>query len=349
MLSPEDTGYGNSANGSAIRATRAANRRELINSKRTRQTDMLPGANEEDSQGKAARLQSLHYLREENNHLRRELETLQEQLETSQEQLEVYRSNMDLLDGEIETIHHAHQQEIEQYQQHLRDMMEERNQMQELNTQLEQRYQELYRSFQDKVEEEANKLVQEAAQTLILSPEHTPPLLSDVAKTLEAQAKQTEDQKTAELLSLLRQVQYKAEILEQEVTNERQELAVERENLRLMRQAIGLQAQQRYQADSKRLKARWTAGLTFISLSLFALMVVLELIFDSFKLPFAVTLFVPLTICIMLSYVFARIHTSGRIQIQVKGQSQKAPTKSPAKAPAQKAKPVAKQAKASAR
>lgn len=345
MLSPEDTGYG--SNGSIIRASRAASRRELIKSKRTRQTDMLPGTPEEEGQGKTARLQSIHYLREENVRLRRELETLQEQLETSQEQLEAHRTSMDLMDGEIETIHHAHQQEIEQYQHHLRDMMEERNQMQDLNSQLEQRYQELYRTFQDAVEEEANKLVKEAAQTLVLSPEHTPPLLSDVAKTLEEQAKQTEDQKTAELLSVMHQVQYKAELLEQEVAQERMELAAERENLNLLRQAIGVQAQQRYRADRKRLKARWTAGLTFISLSLFALMVVLELVFDSLKFPFAVTLFVPLAICAMLSYVFARIHTSGRVQVQVKASPPKASTRpQPKKAPVnQAAKSPSKQAK----
>jgi len=302
---------------------------------------MLPGASEEDGQGKAVRLQSLHHLREENIHLRRELETLQEQLETSQEQLENYRSNMGLPDGDVESIHYAHQQEIEQYQQHLRDMMEERNQMQDLNAQLEKRYQELYRSYQDAVEEEANKMVKEAAQTLILSPEHTPALLSDVARTLEAQAKQTEDQKTAELLSVMHQVQYKAELLEQEVARERMELATERENLQLLRQAIGVRAQQRYQADRKRLKARWTSGLTFICLSLFALMVVLELIFSSFKTPFAITLFVPLAICAALSYVFARIHISGRIQVLVKAQ--------PQKAPARNTKPAPKQVKATAR
>jgi hypothetical protein len=337
MLSPDDTGYG-----SMIRASRAASRRELLKNKRPRSTerntDLLPDASEEEeARDKMPRLQSvsLQHLREENLHLRRELEALQEQLEA-------YQKNMDLLDGDIETIHHAHQQEIEQYQQHLRDMMEERNQMQEHNQQLERRYQDLYRSFQDAVEEEANKMVREAAQTLILSPEHAPALLSDVVKTLEAQVRQTEDQRTAELLAVMRQVQYKSEQLEQEMARERNELATERENLRLLREGLMLQAQQRYQVERTRLKARWSAGLTFVSMSLFALMVVLELIFDSLKAPFAATLFIPLVISMALSYVFARLYTSGRVKVQVQAQPQKAPAKTPAGAATKQVKAPAK-------
>lgn len=326
MLSPEDTGYG-----SMIRASRAASRRELIKSKRARTTDLLPGSTEEETHEKIARFQSpsANHLREENLRLHKELEALQEQLE-------VYQGNMDLLDGEIETIHHAHQQEIEQYQQHLRDMMEERNQMQESNQTLESRYQDLYRSFQDAVEEEANKLVKEAAQTLVLSPERAPALLSDVVKTLEAQARQTEDQRTVELLTVMRQVQYKAEQLEQEAARERNELAAERENVRLVRANMITQAQQRYKAERERLKLRWTAGLTFVSMSLFAFMVVLELVFDSLKVPFAVTLFIPLGICMTLSYVFAHFYTTGRVKLQLQAHPQKPVKKAAKPAPAPK-------------
>lgn len=325
MLPPEDTGYG-----SIIRAGRAANRRELLRNKRVRTTDMLPDSPGEEGREKTSRFQapSVHHLREENLHLRRELETLQGQLE-------VYQNSMELLDGEIETIHHSHQQEIEQYQQHLRDMMEERNQMQDANQQLEHRYQELYRSFQDTVEEEARRMIQEAAQTLVLSPEHTPALLSDVAKTLEEQARQTEDQRTAELLTVMRQVQYKAELLEQESARERTELEAERENLCRLRENFTTQAQQRYQIERMRLKARWTAGLTFVSMTLFALMVVLELVFESMKLPFAITLFIPLGICLILSYFFAHLHTSGRIRVQFQTQRAKPAGKAAKPAPGQ--------------
>lgn len=312
MLSSDDTGYG-----SMIRASRAANRRELLRSKRVRNTDMLPIPAQEAGHEKTSKLQSAsaNHLREENLQLRKELEALQEQLETD-------RGAVDQLESEIETIHNAHQQEIEQYQQHLRDMMEERNQMQDINQQLEQQYQDLYSSFQDAVEDEASKMVQEAAQTLILTPDRAPALLNDVVKTLETQARQTEDQRTAELLTIMRQVQYKAEELEREVEREREELAAERERLHTLRTNVSVQAQERYQAERARLRARWTAGLTFVSMSLFALMVVLELILDNMKVPFAITLFLPLAICMGVSYVFAHLYTSGRVKVQIQPQAQ---------------------------
>ena len=323
MYSSDETGY--DTTGSIMRASRAASRRELIKSKRTRNTDFLLAVNEEEGRGKTPR-SPLAQLREENLHLRRELENVQEQLDA-------YQSSMDLLDEEIEAIHRAHQQEIEQYQLHLREMMDERNQMQETTQQWERRYQELYHSFQDAVEEEANKMVQEAAQTLVLSPEHTPALLGDVVKTLEAQVKQTEDQRTAELLAVMRQAQYKSELLEQEVMHERNELATERENLRILRESAIQQAQQRYRAERARLRSRWTAGLTLVSMLLFSLMVVLELIFYSFHFALYIALFVPLAICMVLSYVFAHLHTRGRIQ--VKRPPQKAPAKTGQAAPQQ--------------
>ena len=309
MLSSGETGYDTS--GSLMRASRAASRRELLRSKRTRNTEMLPGVNEEDTRGKTPRPQVSH-LRDENLSLRRELEEVQAQLV-------LYQSSMDLLDGEIETIHRDHRQEIEQYQQHLREMMEERNQMQEVNQHWEKRYQELYQSFQDAVEEEANKLVKEAAQTLILSPEHTPALLNDVVKTLESQAKQTEDQRTAELLAVMRQALYKSELLEQEIARERNELANERENLRFLRESITQQAQQRYRVEHARLRARQTAGLTITTMLMLCFLVTLETILHSFQLALAFDLFLPLAVCLVLTYVVTHLHTTGRLHFQVKG------------------------------
>lgn len=309
MLSSDETGYDTS--GSIMRASRAANRRELLRSKRARNTEMLPGVNEEDTHGKTPRSQATH-LREENLRLRREVEELQEHLAT-------YQQSMDLLDSEVETIHRDHRQELEQYQQHMREMMDERNQMQEINQHWEQRYQELYHSFQDAVEEEANKMVKEAAQTMILSPEHTPALLGDVVKTLEAQMKQTEDQRTAELLTLMRQAQYKSELLEQEVARERRELEEERESLRLLRESISQQAQQRYQIERARLQARWSTGLLFTAILMLCVQVTLQTIFQSFQLPTAFVIFGALGICMLLTYALAHFYTSGRINIQ-KGQ-----------------------------
>lgn len=311
MFSSHQTGY--DTTGSIIRNARAASRRELLKSKRARTTDMLPALNQGEGHAKAPRTP----LREENLHLRRDLESLQEQVNG-------YQESMNLLGDEIEAIHRAHQQEIEQYQQHLRDMMDERNQMQEANQHWEHRYQELYHSFQDAVEEEASKMVQEAAQTLVLSPEHTPALLGDVVRTLEAQVRQTEDQRTAELLAVMRQARYKAEVLEQEVAREREELAAEREDLRRWHESMVQQAGQRYQIEQARLRGRWTAALTLVSILLFSLMVILELVFYSFHAALSVTLFVPLAICMVLSYIFAHLHTRGRIRLLVKAARPKA-------------------------
>lgn len=310
MFSSDETGYDTS--GSTMRASRVASRRELLKNKRIRHTDMLPDIGEKIVRGKGVRSPFMQ-LREENMRLQREVEGLREQLNA-------YHSSMNLLDSEIEKIHHAHQQEIEQYQQHLRDMMDERNQMQEVNQHWEQRYQELYRSFQDAVEEEAHKMVQEAAQTLVLAPEHTPALLADVVKTLEAQVKQTEDQRTVELLAVMRQALHKSELLEQEIAQERTELAAERENLRLLQEGVAQQARQRYQLEQARLRGRWTAGLTLISILLFSLMVTLELVLYSLHVSLFLALFVPLGICMVLSYILAHLHTSGRVQLLIKAQ-----------------------------
>lgn len=305
---------------SIMRASRAASRRELIQSKRTRQTDMLPEINQGETRSKSLQLQTSGHLREENLQLRQELETLQTQME-------LYQNGINVLDHEIETLHHTHQQEIEQYQQQIREMMDEHNHIQETTQHWEYRYQELYRDFQDAVEEEASKLVKEAAQTLVLAPEHTPALLSDVVQTLEGQLRQNEDQRTAELLEVMRQAQYKAELLEQEIARERTELATERQYVRQHAATISEQAQQRYQLERARLQGRWTAGLTVVSMFLLSFMVVLELILYSLNVALYITLFVPLGICLGLSYVFAHLHTSGRIHVQVKGQPQKLPSK----------------------
>ncbi|HEY0755225.1 MAG TPA: hypothetical protein VGD98_14795 [Ktedonobacteraceae bacterium] len=331
MLSSDEMGYDSSE--SIMRASRAASRREILKSKRTRNTEMLPSINDEDAYGKSPRSQVTHQ-REENLRLRHELEELQGQLSE-------YQDSINVLDEEIETIHRDHRQEIEQHQQHLREMLEERNQMQEVNQHWEQRYQELYHAFQDAVEEEANKLVQEAAQTLILAPEHTPALLSDVVKTLETQMKQTEDQRTAELLAIMRQAQYKSELLEQEVARERNELASEREHLLLLRGSISQQAQQRYQVESARLRARWTLGLTFTSILMLCVLATLETVFISFGLPLMLDIFGALAICMVLTYIVANLYTSGRINIQAKakatGGAAGASKKVPAKASARRA------------
>jgi DNA anti-recombination protein RmuC len=175
MLSSDDNTY--TSTEPIERSFRAASRRELINEKRQRNTDILTYTNGENEKT------VVRQLREENKRLRWELDELQHlayQHKQTQAQLE----------KEIEAIHSGHQDIIEQYEINLHEMIDERNQLQEAKQALEQRYQELYHSFHDTVEEEATKMVEEAARTLVLSPEHTPALLRDVAKTLEFQVKQ---------------------------------------------------------------------------------------------------------------------------------------------------------------
>ncbi len=231
------------------------------------------------------------------------------------------------LEKEIEAIRHGHHDIIEQYVININEMIDERNQLQEANQALEQRYQELYHSFHDTVEEEATKLVEEAARTLVLSPEHTPALLRDVAKTLEFQVKQTEDQHVAELLSLMRQAQYKAALLEEELADEREKIAAERQNLLALQNSISRQAQFRYETIRKHLQARWTLVVTFMSAVLILLVPIFQLLFFSIKAPLFIALFFPALICVGLAFLVARERTNNSLQQANKQLNQKKTTK----------------------
>ena len=169
--------YDTNDNGSKVsydRYARHLKRQVTLNEKRHRITDVLPAIPGDTSNGKLSARQ-LSQLRDENRRLYHEIEALQTRIAQ-------YSEVEAQFEQDIENIHHAHQLEIEQYQSHLREMMDELNQKQQAYQEMEQRYQDLYHSFQDAVEEEAGKLVSEAAQTMVLSPEHTPPLLHDVVK-----------------------------------------------------------------------------------------------------------------------------------------------------------------------
>ncbi len=305
MLSSDDTTYNTSAN-PIVRSSRAASRREIINDKRHKNTDMLPNINNEMSTGKTAARQ-VTSLREENKRLRWELDELQRQI--------LYHTNTQAqLEKEIDAIHRSQQQVIEQYEIHLREAIAERNQLQEEKEEWEQRYQKLYHSFHEKVAEEATKMVEEAAQTLVLSPEHTPPLLRDVAKTLEFQVKQTEDQHVAQLLTLMRQAQYKAALLERELANEREKIAAERQNLLIQQNSIREKAQYRYNTLERHLKAHWTLTLALMSAALLILVSVFQLLFYSMHLPLGFILVAPVVICVGLAFLFARIRTNSGFQ-----------------------------------
>ncbi len=196
----------------------------------------------------------------------------------------------------------------EQYQFRLQNMIEEHNQMLETNHQLDRRYQELYHAFQDAVEEEANKMVQEAAQTLVLSHEHTPALLSDVVKTLEAQAKQMEDMRTAELLAVMRQAQYKAELLDQEMAREREQLVTERQRLIELQFNIPKQAQLRYNALRLQLQARWAARKGFLSMLLLLILSLLQVTcLYIIKTPILLSFLLPVMICMVLVAIYTNL------------------------------------------
>src|SRR2546430_15735122 len=256
MFSPDDTDYNTSAS-SIARSARIAYRREIINEKRQRHTDILPNINGDMSNGKTTSRQ-IAQLREENKRFRWKINE-------QQHLIYQYRQTQAQLERELDNVHRIKQNEIEQYEIHLREAIEERNQLEAANQELKSRYQELDHSFHETVSEEAQKMVSEAANTIILTPEYTPPLFRDVAKTVELHMKQTEDQHVAALLSLIRQAQYKADLLEQELANERLKIAEERQNLLDQQARISEKAQYRYTTMQQHLQASFDVLLQFLN------------------------------------------------------------------------------------
>jgi len=312
MLSSDHTDY-NTSTGPNDRSARAASRREMINEKRHRNTDMLPKLDGEMPNGKATARQ-VAQLREENKRLRWELDEQHHLINQYKQTQAHYKQTQAQLEQKIDAIRRGNQKVIEQYEIHLREAIEERNQLQEANQELERRYQELYHSFHETVTEEANKMVEEAAHTIVLTPEYTPPLLRDVAKTVELHVKQTEDQHVAELLSLMRQSQYKADLLEQELANEREKIAAERQNLLVQQAKISGQAQYRYNTMQQHLQAHWTLVLTLMAAALLVLLPIFQLVFVSMKVPLDIAIFAPILICIGLAFLFARMYTNNKLQ-----------------------------------
>jgi hypothetical protein len=330
MFSPDDTDY-NTSTGPIDRSTRSASRREIINEKRHRNTDMLPKINGEITNGKTS-VRQITQLREENKRLRWELDERQHLIYQ-------YRQTEAQLEQEIDNLHRIKQNEIEQYEIHLREAIEERNQLQEANQELKKRYQELDHFFHETVTEEANKMVAEAANTIVLTPEHTPSLLRDVAKTVELHVKQTEDQHIAELLSLIRQSQYKANLLEQELAIEHEKIAAERQNLLIQQSMISEQAQYRYTTIQQHLQARWTLILTLMAAVLLVLVPIFQLVFVSMNVQLDIAIFAPVIICIGIAFLIARAYTNKRVQEASKKLKQKThttPTKTLTRIPAAK-------------
>ena len=302
MLLPDDH---TSTSEAAERATDAierippsGNRRSVRNERRQsllhqKHTDSLPQVNSEASNSKLAWRQVIQ-LREENKRLRCELNAFQTQFEQ-----------------ELAAVRSGHQQEVEQYQNHLRDLMEESNHLQEAQRHLEQRYQELYHSFQEAVEDEAHKIVTEAADTVVLSPEHTPALLRDLKKTIELQARQVKDQHVAQTLYLMREAQRKAQQMEQELDQERQQLATERQNLLNLQNSLREQAKLRFAIQQAHLQVRWAAALaTTVTVIVLVLILLQWLAYQALGLPLLAAFLLPVFICFILTLLAARLWAS---------------------------------------
>jgi len=296
---------GSIAKESYDRYARHLSRQVILSEKRNRTTDVLPGIPGDVANGKPSARQ-LVQVRDENRRLHYEIEELQSRIAQYSE-AEVQ------FDQEVETIHHAHQLEIEQYQSHLREMMDELNQKQQALQEMEQRYQDLYHSFQDAVEEEAGKLVTEAAQTMVLSPEHTPPILHDVVKTLEFQVKQTEDQHVAELMALMRQAQRKNEMLEQELAQERKNLFNERQKVFEEQKHMREQSVLRHKMIDAYLRTRFATVVTALTTVLLMVYGIIALgLYTVMKMSIYWSIISPLAICAVLAFFITRLNTHAR-------------------------------------
>ncbi len=317
---PSDNTDFNASQESIDRSTRVANRREIINEKKQRHTDMLPKMNGDNPNGKTTYRQ-VAQLREENKRLRWKLDE-------QQHLIYQYRQAQTQLEQEIDSLNLNRQTVIEQYEIHLREAIEERNQLELDNQELKRRYTELDHSFHENVSEEAEKMVAEAATTIILTPEHTPPLLRDVAKTVELHMKQTEDQHVAELLSLIRQAQYKSTLLEQELAIGRERIAEERQNLIDQQTRISQQAQYRYSTMEQHLKYHWTMVLTLMATFLLIFGLILQFVFVALKVPLFIAILTPILLCIAIAFLLARAYANKKIQEASKKLDQKTSAKS---------------------
>ncbi|WP_069801708.1 hypothetical protein [Thermogemmatispora onikobensis] len=267
------------------------------------------GQNREIGLAQARNLQrQLVILREENKRLRGELAEQRAELERL---VTAYNAQQASFDEELAALKEGHQQQIEQYQAHLRDMLAENRQLQAEKQRIQEQYKDLQRSFQQSVEEEAHKMIAEAANTIIMRPEHVPSLLQDVKKTIELQIRQEEDKQAAATLYLIRNAQLRARELEEELARERQQIASERQQLLQMQQSIREQAELRYKTLTSHLGGRWSLAVTLSVLLLIVPLPVLQSLFY-FVLHFstAVSFYVPILICLGLVAIFARLRVA---------------------------------------
>jgi hypothetical protein len=293
MLSSDDT----TRNTGAIeKVSRPYNHHDYASERRQqilhqKQTDELPGINNQDVHGRIAWRQFIQ-LREENKRLRWEVE-----------------KHIDA----INSIQSMHQEEIEQYESRLDEMKAVQNRTIQDHLELERRYQELYHSFQSAVEEEAQNMVADAARTLELHPLDRAGMTNDAMKTVELHVKQIEEKHTAESLYLLRQAQKKAYQLEHELTEERQQIALERDTMQNMQNSLREQAELRKHMADNRLRVTFISTITLITTALVAMLLVCQLLLLLWlHVPLMLALIVPMLICIVLAALFAYISSTAR-------------------------------------
>ena len=295
------------------RVSRPYNRRDSVSERRQqllqlKQTDNLPTLHAEPPNAKIAWRQLIQ-LREENKRLRWELAE--------------YQRDSGLA-------HSNQQQDIEHLQHQVEELTEERDHAKDAFAQLEHRYQELYHTFQSEVEEEAGRMVEEAARTLVLTPEHRPSTQTDLLKTVELHVRQAEDRRTAEALYLMRQAQRKASQLEQELATERQHITIERQNLHNLQRSASEQAQLRKQVVTERLQTRYALKLTAMTVGLLILLLgsqfaILWFLHFKFTQIISLALLAPLLLCLIVAGIVSTFNS--RVSLI----TESAPHKHPAK------------------
>ncbi len=291
MLSSDDT---TQTTGAIEKISRPYNHRDYVSERRQqilrqKQTEDLPHISSQETQGRIVWRQYIQ-LREENKRLRSEIARYVD---------------------EIDTMLNAHQQDIALYESHLDTITAQLNRTMQDHLDLERRYEELYHSFQSAVEEEAHNMLAEATRTLELDPENRP--TTDALKTVGLHVKQIEEQHTAETLYLIRQAQKKAYQLEDELAQERQQMAVERENMQNQQNSWREQAGLQIHLEEEQLRAKFIATITLIATILVILLVISQLLFLSWlHVPFAVALLVPGFLFALIAGFLAYIRSTAR-------------------------------------
>lgn len=293
MLSSDDTTQNT---GAIEKVSRPYNHRDYAYERRQhilhqKQTDDLPGINNQDVHGRIAWRQFIQ-LREENKRLRWEVE-----------------KHVDAIDS----IQSTHQEEVEQYESRLDEMKAAQNRTIQDHLELERRYQKLYHSFQSAVEEEAHNMVADAARTLELHSVDRSGIMNDAMKTVELHVKQIEEKHTAESLYLLRQAQKKAYQLEHELAEERQQITLERDTMQNMQNSLREQAELRKHMAENRLRVTFISIITLITTVLVAMLLVCQLLLLLWlHVPLTLALIVPMLICIVVATLFAYISSTAR-------------------------------------